>query len=89
MLERLSEMIWGFVPDEDRDYTFDFNVVGVSRPRPGVNVQEQPVSLPVSLGWRHFVIGCGRGHQRGELGGQNGHRRLYGWARLPTVAQLR
>jgi len=40
VIDRLSEMICGFVPDEDRDYTFDLNVAGVSRPRLGVNVQE-------------------------------------------------
>lgn len=63
---------------------------GPIRPMPLYRLAlEEPVSLPVSLGWRHFVIGCGRGHQSGELGGQNGHRRLYGWARLPAVVQFR
>ena len=50
MIDRLSEMIWGFVPDEDRDYTFDFNVVSVSRPHLGVNVQESSSHLADYLG---------------------------------------
>jgi hypothetical protein len=50
VIDRLSEMIWGFVPDEGRDYTFDSNVVSVSRPRLGVNVQEFSSHLADYLG---------------------------------------
>ena len=50
MIDRLSEMIWGFVPDEGRDYTIDSNVVSVSRPRLGVNVQEFSSHLADYLG---------------------------------------